>query len=154
MRRNHFLLTFFLWLTVFFIGILVVGTGGKCLAAQVASGQNYFEIWYYGVIENSPEVQRLVNALYGEAASYGLSVDDLSLINKGPSIINDLNNGTNTYGFDVTGPAYAGNGMYGYYSDPHTGFLNMDIMAGITTYLFGLVWAEDDGDGVPASTED
>ncbi len=154
MRRNHFLLTFFLWLTVFFIGILVVGTGRKCLAARVAGGQNYFEIWYYGVTENSPDVQRLENALYAEAYLYSVSIDHLSLVNKGPSIINDLNNGTNTYGFDVTGPASTGNGMYGYFSDPRNAYiLSQDTSTGTTTRLFGLVWV-DDLDGVPASTED
>ncbi len=154
MKRYHLPLTICLGLAVFFMSIVAGGVHDRCLAAQTAGGQNYFEIWYYGVTENSPDVQMLENALYAEADFLGLSIDHLSLVNKGTSIINDLNNGTNTYGFDVTGPAAAGNGMYGYFSDPTKAYiLGQDTGTGITTYLFGLVWVED-GDGVPASTED
>ena len=152
MKRNHFPFAIFLGIILFFTGILAVGMGGSCLATTTINGQNYFEIWYYGVTENSPDVQRLERALYGESRALEISVDDLSLVPKGPSIINDLNNGTNTYGFDVTGPAFAGNGMYGYFSNPGNAYvLSQD--ANSTTRLFGLVWV-DDLDGVLASTED
>ena len=152
MKRNHFPFAIFLGIILFFTGILAVGMGGSCLATTTINGQNHFEIWYYGVTENSPDVQRLVNALYSEANILGISLNYPSLVNKGPSIINDLNNGTNTYGFDVTGPAFAGNGMYGYFSNPGNAYvLSQD--ANSTTRLFGLVWV-DDLDGVLASTED
>ena len=153
MKRNQSLLAIFLGLAVFFIAIVAGQMNGTCLATMSISGQNHFQIWYYGVTESSPDVQRLENALYFEGRGFGISIDDLSLVNKGPSIINDLNNGTNTYGFDITGPATAGNGMYGYFSDPgNATILNQD--SNTTTRLFGLVWVDDDGDGVPASTED
>ncbi len=152
MNRNHFLMAIFLGLTVFLMGIVAGGMNDRCLATMSISGQNHFQIWYYGVASNSTDVQRLVNALYATARYYNVSFNNLFPVNKGPSIINNLNNGTNTYGFDVTGPAYAGNGMYGYFSDPgNATILNQD--SNTTTRLFGLVWI-DDLDGVLASTEE
>ncbi len=154
MKRNHSLLSFLLGIVVFFIVILSGGMKDRCYAVQGVGGQNYFQIWYYGIDNNSAEVEMLVNTLYLEALVFGISVDNLSLINKGPSIINDLNDSTNTYGFDNISPTTIGNGMSGFFNNPGNSYiLNQDPDTGITTYLFGLVWV-DDGDGVSPETED
>jgi len=64
----------------------------------------------------------------------------------------------NNVGYDVTGQTTSLPGMYGYFSDPENAYVLSDETdeSGnrIITRLFGIAWASDDGDGVPASTED
>ena len=116
--------------------------------------KNYFQIWRYGVDETSLDVQRLENALYGEAEIVGVSIDNLDIILKDASLIGipDLNGNSAPYNFDITGATSSGTGMYGYFSNPGSAYQLSDVTFGnqrIITRLFGTVWDNPNPQTVP-----
>ena len=144
---------------------MVAGWGTSAKAGVIVRTLNYFEIWVYGEEPNGADVQKLRDELYSEAFDIAIIVDNLKVISKSKSIINDLQPNINTYGFDINGTPREGPGMYGYFSDPSKAYVLEDkivdggssgsntIKKRIVTRLFGLVWI-DDRDDVAKSIED
>ncbi len=80
MKRKNFFIGIFLGFWIFFVSIIVVGINSKCMAAStIYRTLNYFVIYYYGQSESSPDVQRIINALYDEAYLLGMSIHDLQI---------------------------------------------------------------------------
>jgi len=161
-------------LTIFSLVIMSVFWCQKASAVGSVTHYNHFIIYYYGMEDNDPEVQRLIMALYNEANGVGMTVDDLKLIplnlrdlpdgfNEGERWFYFVNpNGSSGVGYDNISHISQGEGMYGYFNNPRQAYiLEEDLKENgdyITTRVFGSTWKgdveADDGDGIEGEVED
>ena len=128
--------------------------GARAAASGSITFLNYFVIYKYNMAETNPNVIRILNQLYNEAADVGILVNSLNILDYGlwqppnPWFYYVKPDGTSGAGFDVTGQNDSGGGMYGYFSDPRNAYI-LSVQdttdehghpVHITTRLFGSTW--------------
>ena len=128
--------------------------GVRAAASGNTEVLNYFVIYKYNMAEINPNVIRILDQLYDEAADEGIVVDDFKILDYGlwqppnPWFYYVKPDGTSGAGFDVTGQNDSGGGMYGYFSDPRNAYI-LSVQdttdehghpVHITTRLFGSTW--------------